>query len=70
MSVVGHNRKSRTTILMSVKPPKAEVSRSRSDVRYVPLTEVAMLVEEPSTASKVVIAHLTGDLLITAQFQS
>jgi len=26
-SVPGHKRKSRTTILMSVKPPKAEVSR-------------------------------------------
>ena len=41
MSVPGHKRKSRTTILMSVKPPKAEVSLSRFDVRYVPLAEVA-----------------------------
>ncbi len=29
MSVVGHKRKSRTTILMSVMPPKAEVARVR-----------------------------------------
>ena len=48
---------------MSVKHPKAEVARRRWHFCFVPLTEVAMLVEEPSTASKVVIAHLTGDLL-------
>jgi hypothetical protein len=36
MSVPGQKRKSRTTILMSVKPPKAEVRLSRFDVRYVP----------------------------------
>ncbi len=40
-SVVGQKRKSRTTILMSVKRPKAKVSPSRFDVRYVPGTEVA-----------------------------
>jgi hypothetical protein len=39
-------------ILMSVKPPKAEVAVHAADVRYVPLAEVAMPVEEPSTASK------------------
>ena len=33
---------------MSVIPPKAEVSLSRFDVRYVPLAEVAMPAEEPS----------------------
>ncbi len=37
---------------MSVKPPKAEVAIHEADVRYVPLTEVTMPVEEPSTASR------------------
>ena len=61
------------TILMSAKPPKAEVSLSRFDVRYVPtadiqwrvghvrkmpLPEVAMPAEEPSTAS---ITEVTGE---------
>ncbi len=32
MPEIGQNRKSRTTILMSVKPPKVEVSLSRFDV--------------------------------------
>ena len=50
MSALGQKRKSRTTILMSVIPPKAEVSLSRRDVRYVPLAEVAMPAEEPPTA--------------------
>ena len=39
-------------LAMSVKPPRAEVGLSRFDVRYVPLAEVAMPAEEPSTASK------------------
>ena len=52
MSALGQKRKSRTTILMSVIPPKAEVSLSRFDVRYVLFPEVAMPVEEPSTASR------------------
>ena len=51
MSAPGQKRKSRTTILMSVIPPKAEVSLSRFDVRYVPLAEVAMPVEKPSKLS-------------------
>ena len=37
-------------IPMSVKRPKAEVARRRCHFRYVPFPEVAMLVEEPSTA--------------------
>ena len=41
MSVVGHKRKSPTSILMSVKPPKAEVAHTTRDVRFVPLAEVA-----------------------------
>ncbi len=39
---LGQNRKSRTTVLMSVMHLKAEVSLSRFDVRYVPLAEVAV----------------------------
>ena len=35
MSASGQNRKSATTIPMSALPPKAEVSLSRFDVRYV-----------------------------------
>ena len=37
---------------MSALPPKAEVGIYGADVRYVPLPEVAIPVEEPSTASK------------------
>ena len=40
MSVMGQKRKSRTTILISVKPPIAEVSLSRFDVRYVPQPDI------------------------------
>ncbi len=42
MAAAGQNRKSRTTILMSVKPPRAEVAIHGADVRYVPLAEVAI----------------------------
>jgi len=52
MSESGQQRKSATTFVMSVKPPKAEVARRQWHFRYVPLAEVAMPVEEPSTASK------------------
>ena len=41
MSAAGHKRKSATTILMSVIPPKAEVARRRWHFRYVPKAEVA-----------------------------
>ncbi len=57
MSALGQKRKSVTTILISVMRPKAEVSLSRFDVRYVPLAEVAMPAEAPSTASKPEIHH-------------
>ena len=40
MSQLGHKRKSRPTILMSVLPPKAEVGIHEADVRYVPLTDM------------------------------
>ena len=50
MSVKGQKRKSATTFVMSALPPKAEVARRRWHFRYVPLAEVAMLAEEPSTA--------------------
>ena len=49
---MGQNRKSQAAFPMSVKPPKAEVARRRFHFRYVPLPEVAMLVEEPSTAQE------------------
>jgi len=39
------------TISMSALPPKAEVARRRWHFRYVPIPEVAMPTEEPSTAS-------------------
>ncbi len=39
-SVAGQQRKSRTTILMSVNPPKAEVSLSRFDVRFAPKGDI------------------------------
>ncbi len=39
-SVAGQTRKSATTILMSVIPPKAEVAIRGADVRYVPVSEV------------------------------
>jgi len=41
-SLRGQLRKSRTTILMSVKRPKAEVARRHLHFRYVPQAEVAM----------------------------
>ena len=37
---------------MSVMPPKAEVETHWTDVRFVPLPEIAMPVEKPSTASE------------------
>ncbi len=40
---------------MSVKHLKAEVARRRWYFRYVPLAEVAMPVEEPSTASTLAV---------------
>ena len=40
MSHVDQKRNSATTFVMSVKPPKAEVSLSRFDVRYVPKGEI------------------------------
>jgi hypothetical protein len=40
MSAQGHKRKSRTTILMSVKRPKAEVARRRWHFRFVPKAAV------------------------------
>ena len=36
----GQKRKSATMVLMSVKPPKAEVAIDGADVRFVPLAEV------------------------------
>ncbi len=39
-SALGHKRKSRTTILMSVMPPKAEVAGRRWHFRFVPIPEV------------------------------
>ena len=62
-SVWGQQRKSQTTILISAKPPKAEVARRRWHFAYVPLADIrcsatstamwhiAMPVEEPSKAS-------------------
>ena len=41
MSASGHERKSRTMILMSALPPTADNKRRVRHVRYVPLTEVA-----------------------------
>ncbi len=43
ISAPGHERKSRTTILMSVKPPKAEVTRRRWHFRYVPCVDGSVL---------------------------
>ena len=40
MTVPGQQRKSQATILMSVMPPKAEVSLSRFGVRYVPQADM------------------------------
>ena len=40
MSHVDQNRKSRPTILMSVKPPKAEVARRWWHFRYVPTRDI------------------------------
>ena len=40
MSAWGQKRKSRPTILMSVKPPKADVARRQWHFRFVPLPEV------------------------------
>ena len=40
MSVSGQTRKSATTILMSVKPPKADLGRRRH-FRFVPIADIA-----------------------------
>jgi len=40
MTASGQKRKSKTAFLMSVKRPKAEVSRRQSDVRYVPNPDI------------------------------
>jgi len=48
-SVPGQKRKSRTMILMSVKPPKAEVAHAMRDVCFVPIVlqkSVAILCEQ------------------------
>ncbi len=39
-SAAGHQRKSVTTLVMSVKPQKAEVAIHEADVRYVPIGDI------------------------------
>ena len=53
---------------MSVKPPKAEVSLSRFDFRYVPLPEVAMPAEEPSIASTTVVSGMASANFLAHDF--
>ena len=51
-------RNRRMVRFMSVKPPKAEVAGRQWHFCFVPSAEVAMPVEEPSTASKAKIVFL------------
>ena len=50
MSALGHKRTFRSAIAMSALPPKADIEARQSNVRFVPIADIARYIAPPCSS--------------------